>query len=106
MITFEIHPDLDITFVSKEFTSFCPFDGKPDSYELTINYITNGLTVESKSLSEWLLTFRDKKLSCEDLTEILANELNSILNPKQITVILKQSIRDSLQLTVKTNKEN
>ena len=92
--------ELLIEFESKEFTAICPFDGKPDSYKLLIRFMSNGLSVESQSLNDWLLTFRDQVLSAEELTGVIAYELNELLCPSHILVMLKQSIRSGLQLTV------
>lgn len=93
---------LIVQFETNEFSAICPFDNNPDVYTLIIEYKAGNKCVESDSLYKWLLSFRNKKISAEDLTGEIAYELNEILNPYWIEVTLKQSIRSTLQLTVKT----
>lgn len=69
-----------------EFTSLCPITGQPDFATIVINYIPALRCVESKSLKLYLLGFRNYGAFHEQCVAEIANDLISLLKPKELTV--------------------
>ena len=87
--TFEnAHPDRDylVTLRCPEFTTLCPITGQPDFAEMVINYIPNERMVESKSLKLYLFSFRNHGDFHEDVTNVILNDLVTLMQPKYIEV--------------------
>ena len=57
-----------VRFTAPEFTSLCPMTGQPDFAHLVIDYVPDGLLVESKSLKLFLTSFRNHGAFHEDCT--------------------------------------
>lgn len=68
------------------FTSLCPVTGQPDWAELAINYLPAGQLVESKSLKEYLNSFRMHGDFHEDVVRIICRDLVACLAPRYIEV--------------------
>lgn len=87
--TFEnAHPDHDyfVTLRCPEFTTLCPITGQPDFATLLINYIPNKRLVESKSLKLYLFSFRNHGDFHEDVTNIILDDLKTLMEPKYIEI--------------------
>lgn len=69
-----------------EFTSLCPKTGQPDHARVEIIYVPNDLMVESKSLKEYLVTFRNHGEFHEDCMNRIAKDLYKLLKPKYVRV--------------------
>ena len=82
------HPDNDymVTFNCPEFTSLCPITGQPDFAEIRINYIPDERMVESKSLKQYLFSFRNRGDFHEDCVNIIMKDLKKLMDPKYIEV--------------------
>ena len=72
--------------VRDEFTSLCPKTGQPDHARLEILYVPNEKMVESKSLKEYLVSFRNHGEFHEDCINRIANDLFKLLKPKYVRV--------------------
>lgn len=70
-----------VRFTCPEFTSLCPVTGQPDFAHLVLDYVPNGLLVESKSLKLYLQSFRNHRAFHEDCTVGIAERLVNILKP-------------------------
>lgn len=94
------------TFETDELTARCPFDfGGPDFYELTIKYKAGTECVESKSLKEFLQSYRLREITAEELAvEIYASVVNAI-DPEQCYVRLEQARRGGIKETVEVGDE-
>jgi 7-cyano-7-deazaguanine reductase len=62
-------------FVAPEFTSLCPVTGQPDFAHLVIDYCPGGWLVESKSLKQYLASFRNHGAFHEDCTVAIGKRL-------------------------------
>lgn len=91
---------LEVSFTSEELTSHCPVTGQPDFNTVEIEYAPDGLCVESKSLKNYLWSFRDEALFGEQLAATIAQDLDTALKARWVRVILEQHIRGGLQMTV------
>lgn len=68
------------------FSSLCPVTGQPDWAELAINYIPDARVVESKSLKEYLGSFRMHGDFHEDLCRVICDDLVQLLAPRYCEV--------------------
>lgn len=94
--------DYTITIVNPEFTSVCPKTGLPDFGTITINYIPNKKCVELKSLKYYFLEYRSMGIFYETVTNIILDDLVSMLRPKWIEVTGAFTARGGITTTVKT----
>lgn len=88
-----------VEFVTHEVTAFCPVTNQPDLYTVEITYAPRDICVESKSLKMYLNSFRDQGMFGEAIAGVIAEAINSALNPLFVTVVTKQQIRGGLQMT-------
>jgi 7-cyano-7-deazaguanine reductase len=80
------------------FTSLCPVTGQPDWAELTINYIPDASLVESKSLKEYLGSFRNHGDFHEDVCRIVCDDLVRLLAPRYLEVVGRFDARGSVAI--------
>ncbi|MFC3957644.1 preQ(1) synthase [Halovivax cerinus] len=89
------------TFNSSELTALCPFDfGGPDYYEFTLRYIPDKMCVESKSLKQYLESFRDVEITGEEIGAEMYDAFDQLLDPKSIYLRLEQARRGGIEETV------
>ena len=67
-----------------EFTCKCPFSGYPDFAKLNINYQPNKKVFELKSLKLYINSFRDQKISHEEVVNKILDDLIDMANPHWI----------------------
>lgn len=80
------------------FTSLCPVTGQPDWAELYLNYIPAKLLVESKSLKEYLTSFRMHGGFHEDVCRVVCDDLASLLAPRYLEVLGHFDSRGSIAI--------
>jgi 7-cyano-7-deazaguanine reductase len=79
-----------------ELQAVCPVTGQPDLYDFVL--VFHGDTEpESKSLKLYLLSFRDRGISCADLASTLAQELTE-WGSGPVEVHLTQQTRGGMRL--------
>ena len=78
--------DYEIRFVFPEFTSICPVTGQPDFATFTIAYTPGERCVEMKSLKLYFLSFRDKGIFYEAVTNQVFDDLTAALSPRRLSV--------------------
>lgn len=61
--------------VSATFEHRCPFVDEIDKGSISITWDTQGKTIELHSLAAWLDTFKERRISHEDLTQLVREEL-------------------------------
>lgn len=69
------------------FTSLCPVTGQPDWADLYLNYVPDRQLVESKSLKEYLHSFRMHGDFHEDVCRIICDDLVRCMAPRYLEVI-------------------
>lgn len=92
--------DTVVTFRCTEFSCFCPLTGQPDYATLEISYIPAGRALESKSLKNYLWSFRDTGAFHEDLVNVILDELHGFLKPKWIKVVGHFNVRGGIAIDV------
>jgi 7-cyano-7-deazaguanine reductase len=80
------------------FTSLCPVTGQPDWADLHLNYIPSERLVESKSLKEYLHSFRMHGDFHEDVCRVICDDLVKLLSPRYLEVIGHFDSRGSIAI--------
>ena len=93
------HRPIEIEHITDEFTCVCPFSGLPDQATLTIKYIPNKLCIELKSLKYYFYSFRQIKIFHEHVVNKILEDLVVLLNPREMTIIGKFSLRGGIGTT-------
>lgn len=92
--------DYHIRIDSPEFTCLCPKTGQPDFAEIKLDYIPDELCVELKSLKLYYWSFRDEGHFHEQVTNMIANDLIKLLDPRQMKVTAVFNVRGGVYTTV------
>ena len=74
--------DYEISIEFPEFTCKCPFSGYPDFAKLRIIYQPNKKVIELKAIKLYLNNFREKKISHEEVTNKIIDDLVKASDPK------------------------
>ena len=74
--------DYEISIDFPEFTCKCPFSGYPDFANLRIIYQPNKEVIELKAIKLYLNSFREKKISHEEVTNKIIDDLIKVSDPK------------------------
>jgi 7-cyano-7-deazaguanine reductase len=80
------------------FTSLCPITGAPDWADIFINYMPSTLLVESKSLKEYLGSFRMHGDFHEDVCRVICDDLARLMAPRYIEVLGHFDSRGSIAI--------
>lgn len=78
--------DYLVRFTCPEFTSVCPVTGQPDFAHLVIDYVPDGLLVESKSLKLYLTSFRNHGAFHEDCTVAIGKRIFDATGAKWLRI--------------------
>lgn len=80
------------------FTSLCPVTGQPDWAEVSINFIPDAQLIESKSLKEYLGSFRMHGDFHEDVCRIINRDIVQCIQPRYLEVIGRFDSRGSIAI--------
>ena len=92
--------DYEIAFECPEFTCLCPKTGQPDFATLRIRYVPDKLCLELKSLKLYIWSFRDEGHFHEDVTNRILDDLVSLLEPREMTIVGDFNIRGGIHTVV------
>jgi len=97
------YPDRDyyITHVNLEFTSVCPKTGLPDFGKIYIKYIPDKLCLELKALKYYFLSFRDKGIFYEAVTNQILDDLVNACQPRYMEIVGEFSTRGGMNSVIK-----
>ena len=76
--------DYEISIDFPEFTCKCPFSGYPDFATLKIIYQPNKKVIELKAIKLYLNSFRETKISHEEVTNKIIDDFVEVSDPKWI----------------------
>lgn len=82
-----------------EFTSVCPRTGQPDFGSVEIRYQPVDKCIESKALKYYLWSYRDEGVFCEDLAATIADDVVYAIEPRAVTVEVRQNLRGGIGIT-------
>ncbi len=91
----------EVEIVIPEFTCKCPFSGYPDFATLNLFYQPNKKVVELKSLKLYINSFRDVKISHEEVTNKIVDDIVDKCNPKWIKLEADFNPRGNVHMKVK-----
>ncbi len=77
-----INRDYEISIEFPEFTCKCPFSGYPDFATLRIIYQPNKKVIELKAIKLYLNSFREKKISHEEVANKIIDDFVLVADPK------------------------
>jgi len=92
--------DYNIHIECPEFTCLCPKTGQPDFADITLDYTPDALCVELKSLKQYIWSFRDEGHFHEQVTNLIANDLIALLNPRKLRLEARFNVRGGIYTTV------
>jgi len=83
--------DYTIRMNMQVFTCLCPKTGQPDFATLTLEYVTDELCVELKSLKLYLWSFRNRGCFHEAVTNEILDHLAAALAPRCASMMSRSS---------------
>jgi 7-cyano-7-deazaguanine reductase len=92
--------DTRVVFRCTEFTCLCPVTGQPDFATLDIEYIPRERGLESKSLKNFLWSYREVRGFHEDVCNEILDRLHAFLEPKWIRVTGHFNVRGGIAIDV------
>jgi 7-cyano-7-deazaguanine reductase len=92
--------DTVVTFRCGEFSCHCPLTGQPDYATLEIAYIPDDRALESKSLKNYLWSFRDTRGFHEDVVNVILDDLWKFLQPRWLKVTGHFNVRGGIAIDV------
>ena len=92
--------DYEIEIRCPEFTSVCPKTGLPDFGEIQIHYVPDQLCLELKALKYYMVSFRDKGIFYEAVTNQILDDLVAACQPRRMTVVGDFSARGGISTSV------
>jgi 7-cyano-7-deazaguanine reductase len=95
--------EINISF--PEFTCLCPKSGYPDFATIKIRYVPDGKIVELKSLKLYLNSFRDARISHEEVTNRIYEEIVNILQPRFLEVVGDFNPRGNVKTDIRVTSE-
>jgi 7-cyano-7-deazaguanine reductase len=96
----EVGRNMEITTVTDEFTSVCPFSGLPDFATVTVIYVPDKLCLELRALKYYLLSYRDVGIWYEHLVNRMMEDLVKACRPRSMRIVIDCNPRGGLQSTV------
>lgn len=97
--------DYEIVFDCPEFTCLCPLTGQPDFARIVIRYVPDRFCVESKSLKQYLWSFRNEGAFHERVTNTIADDLVAALGPRSLVVEGSFNVRGGIGATIKVSHD-
>jgi len=97
--------DFEIAIDCPEFTSVCPKTGLPDFGTIRITYVPDARCIELKSLKYYLISFRNRGIFYEHVTNEILDELVAAIAPRRMTVVGDFSVRGGIKTIVTAKYE-
>jgi len=92
--------DFEIAIDCPEFTSVCPKTGLPDFGTIRITYVPDARCIELKSLKYYLISFRNRGIFYEHVTNAILDDLVAAIAPRRMTVVGDFSVRGGIKTVV------
>jgi 7-cyano-7-deazaguanine reductase len=83
-----------------EFTSVCPKTGLPDFGTIRIDYVADQKCIELKSLKYYFLSYRNRGIYYEAVTNQILDDLIAACNPRFMEVTGEFSPRGAISTTI------
>jgi len=82
----------------QHFTTLGPINGQPDFARLQIVYIPDQLCVETKSLREYLTSYRQEHTFNEDLVQTICKDIFDVVKPKLLRIRASYEARGDIAI--------
>ena len=92
--------DFEIAIDCPEFTSVCPKTGLPDFGTIRITYTPDARCIELKSLKYYFISFRNRGIFYEHVTNEILDHLVAAIAPRRMTVVGDFSVRGGIKTVV------
>ena len=93
----------EISIQLPEFTCKCPFSGYPDFAELQLFYQPGPKVLELKSLKLYINSYRDTKISHEEVTNRILDDLVAACEPEWMELEADFNPRGNVHMVVRAN---
>ena len=96
------HPQRDYTIRIRipEFTCLCPKTGQPDFATIRITYVPDSLCLELKSFKEYIVSFRNRGVFHEAVTNEILDHLVTCCRPRRMRVVGDFRVRGAVKTVV------
>ena len=96
------HPQNQYTirFATNEFTTLCPMTGQPDFAQISVEYAPGEKCLESKSIKQFLWSFRDEGCFHEDITNRILNAFVEACAPVWMVVTGHFNVRGGIDFVI------
>ena len=94
--------DYEISIDFPEFTCKCPFSGYPDFAALKIIYQPDKKVIELKAIKLFFNSFREKKISHEEVTNKIIDDLVEASDPKWMQLEADFNPRGNVHTIIRT----
>ncbi|WP_036901032.1 MULTISPECIES: preQ(1) synthase [Prochlorococcus] len=91
----------NISIELPEFTCKCPFSGYPDFAILRLDYQPDSKVIELKSIKLYINSYRDKKISHEEVANKILDDLVSSCEPTWMHLEADFSPRGNVHTTIR-----
>ncbi len=98
----KINRDYEISIDFPEFTCKCPFSGYPDFAKLRLIYQPNKVVIELKAIKLYLNSFRDRKISHEEVANKILDDLVEASDPKWMQLEADFNPRGNVHTIIRT----
>jgi len=95
-----------VEFYSKEVCALCPVTGQPDIYHVKILYEPKDFLIETKSLKEYLWSWREQGIFCEALATSICSDIFNAAKPYHVSVIVTQNVRGGIVTKATATRDN
>lgn len=99
-IPYEMEAEIEVSYVTEEFTTLCPWTELPDFGRLTITYVPHKKLVELKSLKYYLLSYRNAGIINEHAVARILKDLSSLVKPRSMEVKIEFTPRGGIKTVV------
>ena len=97
--------DYEVSIDLPEFTCKCPFSGYPDFAELHLIYQPAEKVLELKSIKLYINSYREKKISHEEVANQILDDLVKASDPKWMKLEADFNPRGNVHMIVRTSYE-
>ena len=96
-------PRQRISYQINEFTAVCLFSRLPDTGIVWVDYIPQNKLVKLKSLKYYFISFRNVGIYQENVTSRIFNDLNRLVEPRELLIKTRYSTRGGIDTTCTIN---
>jgi NADPH-dependent 7-cyano-7-deazaguanine reductase QueF len=94
----------EIFLVSNDLECKCPETGMQDEYDVIVRFQPGAYAVEKEAFLLYVHAFQDEALMAEDLAEIIVDDMEQMLRPLFVEIMLSQVPTNGLMLSVRATR--